>query len=115
MNEDTEVERIDPEEMFKSLNGFEEIAIEKVFTCSAAELALKADGGNTFPLMRALLFVEAKRSGAKDGESYRSVMNLRMDDVVSRFSGQEGEDEQDAGVDEGKAPGPTATGPTQPS
>lgn len=102
-------EKIEPEEFFKTLNGFEEIAIEKLFFSSAAELAIKADSGNTFPLMRALLFVQARRSGVKDGEAFRSVMHMTALDVTERFEVKQG------GDDEGKAQEPTETRPTPPS
>ena len=98
-------QKIDPEEMFKSLNGFEEIAIEKVFRTAAFKLATAAEHGDPVPLMRALLFVEEKRAGVKDGEAFRSVMNMRVDDVVTRFQAPGESDE----VDEGKAPEPTET------
>ena len=77
-------QRIDPEAMFKSLNGFEEIAIAEVFRTP--------EEGDPVPLMRALLFVEAKRDGAKSGEAFRSVMNMRVDDVVARFQETETEE-----------------------
>lgn len=104
-------ERIDPEEMFKSLNGFEEISIEKTFRTAAFKLATAAEQGDPVPLMRALLFVEEKRAGAKDGEAYRSVMTRRVDEVVGRFRPRGETDE----VDEGKAPEPTATRHMPPS
>ena len=103
-------QKIHPEEFFKTLNGFEEIAIEKMFFSSAAELAIKADSGNTFPLMRAMLFVQAKRDGVKDGEAFRSVMHMTALDVTERF-----EAPPNGGEDEGKAPEPTETRPTPPS
>lgn len=85
-------QRIDPEAMFKSLNGFEEIAIAEVFRTPAFKLAKAAEEDDPVPLMRALLFVEAKRSGAKSGEAFRSVMNMRVDDVVLRFQETETEE-----------------------
>ncbi len=85
-------QRIDPEAMFKSLNGFEEIAIAEVFRTPAFKLATAAEEGDPVPLMRALLFVEAKRGGAKSGEAFRSVMNMRVDDVVARFQETETEE-----------------------
>jgi hypothetical protein len=102
-------EKINPEEFFKTLNGFEEVAIERTFLSSAAELAIKADSGNTFPLMRSLLFVQAKRGGMKDGEAFRYAMNMTALDVSERFETPQG------GDGEGKAQEPTETRPTPPS
>lgn len=86
MSDDVAVaEKLDPEEFFKSLNGFEEIAIEAMFRKSAAQLALDAQQGNTFPLMRALLFIEAKRAGKSQNEAFKHVMSARVDEVADRF------------------------------
>lgn len=79
------VEKLDPEEMFKSLNGFEEIAIEQHFRRSASAIALAAEQGDAFQLMRALLFIAEKRDGMADVDAFRTVMLMRNDDVAERF------------------------------
>lgn len=86
-------ELLDADALAKSINGFEQIAIRGVFRERLDQLA--ADGTM---FMRALLFVLAKRDGAGDGDAYRQVMNLPLDQVVDRFrdadtSGVEPEDE----------------------
>ena len=96
-------EKIEPEEFFKTLNGFEEIAVERMFKRSAAEMAAAANDGNTFPLMRALLFVQARRNNVKDGEAFRTVMHMTAFDVSERFALPK------SGDDEGKDSEPTET------
>lgn len=100
-------EKIHPEEYFKSLNGFEELAIERMFHRSTGELAMRAEQGDVFGLMRSLLFVEARRAGVKDGQAYRDVMNLSAVDVAEQF-----EPEGSTPDAEGKDQEPTSTTPT---
>lgn len=98
-----DVEKLDPEEMFKSLNGFEEIAIEQHFRRSTGQIAIAAEQGDAFQLMRALLFVAEKRGGMNDTDAFRTVMLMRTDAVTDRFveQGPAVVDEDEG--DEGKA------------
>jgi hypothetical protein len=74
-------ELIDPDEIARSLTGFEEIAIENMFRKAVHVLA---DDGTA--MMRALLFVLEKRDGMADVDAFRKVMLMRLDDVVARFA-----------------------------
>ncbi len=71
---------IDADEMFRSLNGFEQIAVEQHF-----HMRLKVIADDELAVMRALLFVESKRDGMADGDAFRNVMLMRLDDVTARF------------------------------
>lgn len=90
-------EKINYREFASSLTGFEEIAVQRSFGHELDEL------GKTI-LARALLFIQAKRDGAKDADAYRTVMNLRLDQVEDRFRTEPAEE-----MDEGKESGPTPT------
>lgn len=92
MSEATEVEDlIDADEMFRSLNGFEQIAVEQLF-----RTRLKVIADDELAVMRALLFVAGKREGLADPDAFRNVMLMRLDDVTARFS----KPEQDTPDDE---------------
>lgn len=87
----TAVALIDPEELARSLTGFEEIAVEQRFRRSLASM-----GEDSTMAMRMLLFVAQKRSGMKDADAFRAVMEMPLSDVVARFrAGDEaGDDDQ---------------------
>lgn len=87
-------ELLDADVVAKSINGFEQIAIRNVFREKLDQVA--ADGTM---FMRALLFVLAKRDGAGDGDAFRTVMLLPLDEVVGRFKGDDAapdDDDEDA-------------------
>lgn len=87
-------ELLDADILAKSINGFEQIAIRQTFRERLDSLA-----GDGTMFMRALLFVLEKRDGASDGDAFRNVMLLGLDDVVSRFKGDDAapdEDDEDA-------------------
>lgn len=90
---ETTTELLDPDVVSRSIDGFEQIAIRQTFRERLDQLA--ADGTM---FMRALLFVVAKRAGMNDGDAYRNVMLLPLDEVVGRFKsdGEPDEDDEDA-------------------
>jgi hypothetical protein len=81
-------EVLDPEGFTKTLTGFDEIAIKRMFGATLGEL-----DGSMIP--RALLFVADRRAGANDADAFRGVMELPLGGVEDRFA-----DPEDA---EGKA------------
>lgn len=83
-------ELLDADVISKSINGFEQIGIRQTFR---ERLDSLANDGTMF--MRALLFVLAKRDGQADGDAYRNVMLLPLDEVVGRFKGDDEPDEED--------------------
>lgn len=88
---DAPADLLDPDVISRSIDGFEQIAIRQTFRERLDQLA--ADGTM---FMRALLFVLAKRDGLPDGDAYRNVMLLHLEDVVSRFRGDDSDvDEED--------------------
>lgn len=110
MSEDVVVQPVkpggpmDPEAMFKSLTGFEEIAISEMFRQPAAKLAQAAEDGDPLPLMRALVFISLIREGSSRGLAFKTAMSMRADRVVERFKVDQEE--------EGKDESPTSDTPT---
>lgn len=89
-------EPMDPEAMFKSLTGFEEIAIAEMFRQPAAKLAQAAEDGDPLPLMRAMVFISLTRDRMSRGIAFKTAMSMRADCVVERFKvdqEQQGKDE----------------------
>lgn len=64
----------------ETLNGFDEVAISKAFGQDISDLRTK-------PLLflRALIFIEQKRSGAKDAVAYKAAMEVRTVDLDHYF------------------------------
>ncbi len=69
------------EQLFESLNGFEEIAIHERFGVSIGKLA---DDNETL-FMRALVFTDMVRSGLSPGDARSTVMAMRLVDVKGWF------------------------------
>lgn len=80
-------ERLDPQSLARSVDGFEKIAIRQLFRQRFDELA--ADGAM---FMRALLFVIHKRDGQADPDAFRNSMLLPLGAVVARFADESAED-----------------------
>ena len=97
MTETTEAPALlDPDGLSRSLSGFDQIAIRQTFRERLDQLA--ADGTM---FMRALLFVLERREGMADPDAFRLVMNLPLEDVVSRFKGDgDGEPEDEDAIAE---------------
>lgn len=91
--EASSVPKLDAEAYFRSLNGFEEIALEQLF-----RMKLKALANDETRLMRALLVIEGKRAGLVDADAFSQVMLLRLDDVTERFE-QPAQDDDEAELD----------------
>lgn len=76
----------DPEQLFGSLTGFEEIAVRRMFGTSATALAKSAETEFDVPMfLRALSFVLAKRAGAGDADAFTEVMRRTTADVMTAF------------------------------
>lgn len=80
------------DDFFMTLNGFDEIAIAKSFGHDITDLR-KA------PLMflRALVFVNERRQGAKDGPAHNTAMQMTVGEVNDYFpdKAEEPADEDD--------------------
>lgn len=76
-------------ETVKSLTGFDELAIEKMFKKPVDEL----DG---IKLVRAIVFVQERRTGLDDKTAYNKMMNLTVGQVSDRFA-KEDEDGEEEG------------------
>lgn len=65
------------EEMMGSLTGFDEIAIEKAFGTEVLALA----DHKPLQYVRALIFVDRRRSGRKDTDAFKDAQDLTLDEV----------------------------------
>lgn len=88
---------VDFEAVAKSLNGFDEIAIEAAFRRPFR----KMDTGTM--MARAILFTVYRREGTKDADAYRRAMLLNMEELEATFA----DVDDDLEDDEGKASTPT--------
>lgn len=88
MAEDVADDLIDSEEVFRSMTGFEEIAVEQCFRRRVRSLA-----EDETMLMRAIMFVVRKREGMADPDAFRSTMLDRLDDLTARFKKPADDDE----------------------
>lgn len=70
-----------PTEMVESLNGFEEIAINKVFGATITALPEK----DPTMFARALVFVAIKRQGSNDPEAKAAVLEMPIKAVQDYF------------------------------
>lgn len=68
------------DEVFESLNGFDEIAIEKAF----AEVTSLKDKPMTF--LRALVFTEKRREKLGDKEAKQYAMELPVKELTAYFA-----------------------------
>lgn len=91
MNTPTDApKQYDFEAIGRTINGFEEMAIERAFGKSFRHL------GDGTLAARAILFVQWCREGVKDKDAYRNAMLLGIEELESMFSNPEPEaDEED--------------------
>lgn len=91
------------EDMFGSLNGFDEIAIAQAFKADITTLRHRP-----LAFLRALAFVNERRQGSPDATAYTTVMEMPVSEVDSYFPETEVElDATDPDGDQGKADAPS--------
>lgn len=88
--------KITANEMFESLTGFEEIAVERKFGATVEGLA----EGKPLRLLRALSFVQFKRDGLDDTKAYNAAMDMTLAQAQAHFT----EDDRDLEAGEDNAP-----------
>lgn len=78
-----EIQPFNPVEMFKSLNGFDEIAIRKVMGEDIYAQAGVVDGEKQMPMsaLRSLLFIAARRQGMKDVQAKNMALSVTVGDM----------------------------------
>lgn len=92
------------EEFFRTITGFDEIAIAKLFGEDVAALRDKP-----FRFTRALVFVDKRRGGLKDGPAYTAAMDLTMGDLEDYFPEPVDElDPDEPETEQGKEPAPSS-------
>lgn len=75
-------EKIEAEKFTRSLTGFDEIGIKRVFGVALGDLE-----GGLVP--RALLWVAERRGGMSDADAFRKVMEMPLGDIEERFTGDD--------------------------
>jgi hypothetical protein len=85
---------LDAEAFTRSLTGFDEVAIKRMFAAPLGEL----DGGL---IPRALLFVAERRDGSNDADAFRRVMELTLGEIEGKFGVDEEGKAQRSGTDGG--------------
>lgn len=88
----TDVEKINADELFESINGFEEIAVEKAFGSDPSEIA---QAGKMVKFLRVLAFIQAKREGSNDMQAKQHAMSLPVKALTDLFIVNEDDDESD--------------------
>lgn len=89
------MEKLNLEETLRSMNGFEEISVRKMFRCGISEL----DGTSA---ARAAIFVVTRRDGMGERDAFNFAMNLTIGGLEDRIAGggaQEDPDEEGLGKD----------------
>ena len=90
------------EDLFKSMNGFDEIAVSRAFGEDLSVLRAKP-----FTFVRALVFVDLRRGGAKDGDAHKQAMTLTMGDLEDYFAQDEEVLPEDPTTERGKGDEPS--------
>lgn len=86
------------DDMFESLNGFDELAITATFKHPITVLA-KTD---EMQFVRALVFIDQRRRDLKDREAYKAAQDLTMAALTAYFADDEEVDDEDPVTDQGK-------------
>lgn len=117
MTSSTPMSNMTAADMFDSLTGFEEMGVVKMFGRPVTDYGRKGRAENPLMLVRALIYVAAKRDGSNDATAYKAAMTLPSREVQDYFDpdpddtdepeGDEGDEDEAAELeddDEGKAP-----------
>lgn len=78
------------DEVLESINGFEEVAVEKAFGADPIELA---QGQKLMKFTRAMVFVVKKREGLNDLQARQAAMEMTMADLQTFFVMSDDDDE----------------------
>jgi hypothetical protein len=95
-----ETGKVNADELFESLTGFEEIAVEKAFGKDPSEIA---NSGKMIKFLRVLAFILAKREGKNDMQAKQYCMSLPVSDLTDLFETVEEEESDEDGDDSGEA------------
>jgi hypothetical protein len=80
------------DEMFNSLNGFDELAIAKHFNAPLEQLVPTEDkvtgkkSGSPFLFQRALAFIDLRRHDVADRDAFKQAMELSIEDANGYFA-----------------------------
>lgn len=92
------------EDFFRTLNGFDEIAIAQSFGTDIYVLRNKP-----LTFLRALVFVHSRRQQNKDGEAHTYAMERTVGELETYFAEEKPElDPDDPETDQGKDDSPSA-------
>lgn len=86
------------EDFFRTINGFDEIAIARTWGADIADLRKKP-----FTFMRALVFVDFRRQGKHDVEAHQDALGVTVGELEDYFVEEKPEFEPEAPeTDQGK-------------
>lgn len=86
------------EDFFRTINGFDEIAIARTWGADIADLRKKP-----FTFMRALVFVDFRRQGRNDNEAHQDALSLTVGELEDYFAEDAPElDPDEPETDQGK-------------
>ena len=97
--EHPQVSDLTADDMFESLNGFDELAITRHFGRPVTELA-KTD---EMQFVRALVFTDQRRRDLKDRDAYTAAQELSMGALTAYFADDVEPTPEDPETDQGKA------------
>lgn len=83
-----DVQPISIDELARSINGFDEIAISKAFGYEVEDLLGPngdGKGAKKVRFLRALIFTAKRRLGLKDRDAYRETMELPLYELETQF------------------------------
>lgn len=96
-----QTDKLDPEEILYSLNGYEEVGIEKAFGFRLESLEDNALRG-----IRALYFIVKKREGLTHDQAKHSAMELTLGQLMEVFDMDDIDVPADPEATLGEAPAP---------
>lgn len=78
--------KINAEQVFNTLNGYEEIGIQKAF---GTDIGTLATSGQNIQVMRALVFVVARRDGLTHADAEKRAMEIPFAELLEMFETEE--------------------------
>jgi hypothetical protein len=81
------------EEILWSINGFDKIAIQVLFGMSLADIQKMGDDSE---LIRALAFIDMRRSSLSDQEAHKAAMELTIRQLTEYFPEPDAESGKDS-------------------
>ncbi|MFC6153651.1 hypothetical protein [Nocardioides yefusunii] len=86
---------VGPRELAASVNGFDDLAVAKYFGKSFSQMASRDENGERdvdgSVSLRALIFIDQRRQGAKDAAAWQTCMEITITELGTYFPAEEDE------------------------